>query len=240
MKKTAIILSLFALLACNCKLNKRQIVSETAITPESYYNFDTIWQVGKQEFHFTSFDPDFENSDTLLISVKTNMSPNFTALTDYVYKDGLVDAHFQDFNQDGYPDIWLYYADQAGDHILYLFNPEQNKFVKSLGFERLREPMQLKSNFNYYYTYSRAGCADMNWTSKLFVFKNFETIELGYIYGKGCDDEDNEEQGIEIYQVIDNDETKLKLIQQLPYDIDNYEKWDFIKNYWETNYQNFE
>jgi len=82
----------------------------------------------------------------------------------------------------------------------------------------------------------------MNWTSKLFMFKNFETIELGYIYGKGCDyeDDEDEEQGIEIYQVIDNDETKLKLIQQLPYDIDNYEKWGVIEEYWETNYQNFE
>src|SRR5690606_29469798 len=108
------------------------------------------------------------------------------------------------------------------------------------GFDRFPESQQLETNPKYYFSYHRAGCADMNWVSDLFFIKNYKTIHIGQIYGKGCDANIKEEpQIIEIYRIIDNADDKEKLIEKLPYleNIPDFsDKWDFIKKYWENNY----
>ncbi|KAF2509120.1 hypothetical protein [Flavobacterium foetidum] len=204
-------------------------------TTESYFNSDTIFVSKGHSFQVLTIDPDFKNSDTLLVLVKRDSLAIFKT---YTNKNGLNNQEFIDFNNDGFFDILFSRGDQRGPHELYLYDSLKNTFVKSSGFERISEYVRLKSNSNYWYSYSRAGCADMNWTSKLFTFKNFETVELGYIYGKGCDDE--EPQSIQISRVINNDENDLKLIKNLPYSVLNdTDKWSFIEEYWNKNYQKF-
>jgi len=116
-------------------------------------------------------------------------------------------------------------------------------FVKIKNYSKFPDAIQIKANPNYYYSYHRAGCADMNWVSDLFKIENFKIIQLGYIYGQGCDSEDNENPPvIEIYKMENNDEEEGKLIESLLYakHIPNFaDKWDFIEKYWNGNYGKF-
>lgn len=234
------ILTVIAVLTSCSKRNNTVVVKQIATdttTVESYFNSDTTLFSKGHSFYIATIDPDLENSDTLLVLVKRDSLKIFTT---YIEKEGLYNHEFIDFNNDGNFDILFSRGEQRGEHELYLYDSLNNTFVKSIGFERIREPVQLKSNPNYWYSYCRAGCADMNWTSKLFTFKNFETVELGYIYGKGCDDEE-EPQSIQISRVLNNDENNLKLIKKLPYSVldSNTGKWNFIEEYWNKNYPKF-
>lgn len=237
--KLSFILTVLAVLTSCNKRNNPVVVTQVptdTTTTESYFSSDTTLFTKGHSFYIATIDPDLENSDTLLVSVKKDSLKIFTTSID---KEGLSNQEFIDFNNDGYFDILFSRGEQRGDNELYLYDSLNNTFVKSIGFERIREPVQLKSNPNYWYSYCRAGCADMNWTSKLFTFKNFETVEIGYIYGKGCDDE-AEPQSIQISKVLNNDENNLKRIKKLPYSVLDYaDKWNFIEEYWNKNYQKF-
>ncbi|WP_289663807.1 hypothetical protein [Flavobacterium panacagri] len=237
--KFIFILTVLAVLNSCSKRNNTVVATKTptdTTATESYFNSDTTLFTKGHSFQVTTIDPDLENSDTLLVMVKKNSLKIFQT---YIEKEGLYNQEFIDFNNDGNFDILFSRGEQRGEHELYLYDSLKNTFVKSRGFERIREYVRLKSNSNYWYSYSRAGCADMNWTSKLFTFKNFETVELGYIYGKGCEDEE-EPQSIQISKVLKNDESNLKLIEKLPYSVlDDTDKWNFIEEYWNKNYQKF-
>jgi hypothetical protein len=156
---------------------------------------------------------------------------------------GLLGLKFPDFNKDGYPDIMLEYMGNNHSYHLYLFDPKKNVFKSLEGFVRFPASKQLKSNPQYYYSYSRAGCADMNWESDLFRIENFKTIHLAHIDGQGCDFEvDKNPQMIEIYKVLEQNTENKKLIETLPYlkSIQKYEnKWKFIESYWSNNYAKF-
>lgn len=106
------------------------------------------------------------------------------------------------------------------------------------------DAVRLKADSSYYYSYHRAGCADMNWASDLFKITNFKIVQVGHMYGKGCNFEVRQNpQVVEVYKVINNDEGKGKLVEKLPYltNIPRFgDKWDFIKNYWNKNYQKFD
>ncbi|MFB9077981.1 hypothetical protein ACFFLS_04845 [Flavobacterium procerum] len=238
--KLIFILTVIVILnSCNKRNNTVvavKVPTDTTKT-ESYFNSDTTLFAKGHSFNIATIDPNLQKSDTLLVLAKRDSLIIFKT---YIDKGGLSNQEFIDFNKDGYFDILFSRGEQRGENELYLYDSIHNTFVKSIGFERIREPIQLKSNPNYWYSYSRAGCADMNWTSKLFTFKNFETIEVGYIYGQGCDDEE-EPQSIQISKVVKNDEDNLKLIQKLPYSVldSNPDKWNFIEEYWNKNYQKF-
>ncbi|MFT7234063.1 MAG: hypothetical protein ACI8TA_003292 [Cyclobacteriaceae bacterium] len=100
---------------------------------------------------------------------------------------------------------------------------------------------KLTSNPNYYYSYHRAGCADMNWVSNLFYIDNFKVYQIGEIYGNGCD---TKEITISIIELFDS-ETGLVLeskLEALPIDtIETYDdyKWGFINDYWNKNFEKF-
>jgi hypothetical protein len=128
-------------------------------------------------------------------------------------------------------------------YYLYLFDKVNNVFKYVEGFERFPASQQLKTNPKYYFSYHRAGCADLNWVSDLFYIQNFKTIHIGHIYGKGCDADLKEEpQVIEVYKISDNNSDNEKLFEKLPYQRNVPEfgdKWDFIKRYWQKNYSKF-
>jgi len=200
--------------------------------------FDTTLKVNKQTFHIVTKDLD---SDFVLLSCAYNL---MTALNDTIDGGGLSDVEFPDFNKDGYPDIMLTYMGNNSTYFLYLFDQMTNRFKSIDGFDKYPEAIQLKANSKYYYSYHRAGCADMNWVSDLFKIVNFKTIQVGHIYGQGCDFEVKQNpQVIEIYKVTNDDEEKGKLISKLPYlkfIPDFGDKWDFIRKYWNKNYKQFE
>jgi hypothetical protein len=106
------------------------------------------------------------------------------------------------------------------------------------------DAVQLKSNPKYYYSYHRAGCADMNWVSDLFKIVDFKIVQVGHIDAQGCDSEKElYPQVIQIFKVTNNDAEKMLLLTKLPYiktlkKIDD--KWEFIEKYWNQNLQKFE
>ena len=104
--------------------------------------------------------------------------------------------------------------------------------------------VQLKSDTKYYYSYHRAGCADMNWMSDLFKIVNFKIVQIGHIDAKGCDSEKElYPQVIQIFKVTNNNVEKGQLIEKLPYikTLENFDdKWKFIKKYWNKNFKKFE
>lgn len=213
-------------------------IAQTTSHEVSYYDTDTIFYVNGDRFYLLVSDPDIENSDTLQVTVSKNYEK---VLETYIPKGGLYDLILQDFDIDGTPDIWFNYGQQMGDHILFLFNGKKNQYEKDEGFSRFREPIKLKSNPKYYYSYCRAGCADMNWTSRLFTFRNHKSIEIGYIYGNGCED-DIDFPSIKIYETQNNSEETRKLLKEYAYKTitEKYgDKWSFIEEYWNENYQKF-
>jgi hypothetical protein len=201
------------------------------------YIFDTTFVNKNHKFHVSTKDI---NDSTMLLSVTDNSK---VYLKETIY-GGLGDIHFLDFDKDGYTDIQTEYFGNNSTYYLYLFDSKTNKFKSIEGFDKYPEAVPLKSNPKYYYSYHRAGCADANWVSDLFKIVNFKTVQLGHIYGRGCDFEVKQNpQVIEIYKVRNNDEENGKLIAKLPYlkFIPNFgDKWDFIKKYWSRSYRQFE
>ena len=199
--------------------------------------FDTTLIMNKQKISIRT--KTLNNEQQLLTSVCQSK----TTFIDTIYTEGLAYIKYPDFNKDGYADILMDYFGNNSTYYLYLFNPATNKFVSIANYSNFPDAVQLKSNPNYYYSYHRAGCADANWVSDLFKITNFKIIHLAHIDGNGCAADLNESpQIIKIYKVLDSNEEKEKLIENLSYlkAIPSFsDKWDFIKKYWNTNYIKF-
>jgi hypothetical protein len=140
-----------------------------------------------------------------------------------------------DINKDGNTDIRVFIVSNT-DNLCdnYLFDKKESVFQL---IENCRLDFQKIEGTEFYYSYLATGCSDMNWMSELGKIDNYRVVTYGCIVGYGCE---NEEQKIEIYKILDDHE---KLIETLPYEtyIPKFEdKWSFIKQYWEINYQKFE
>ena len=208
------------------------------------YSFDSILIIKGKPYLVSTRDI---NKDFVLL---TTTSGSLSALRDTIPIEDTIGStefsnlEFRDLNNDGYRDIMLTYRGNNATYFLYLFDPPTNKFKKIEGFEKYPAAVQLKSNPKLYYSYHRAGCADWNWVSDLFTIKNYKAIQLGHIYGQGCDADVKEEpQEIRIYKVPNNNEDKEKLVEKWPYSkaVESFgDKWDFIEGYWNKNYGKFE
>lgn len=92
-------------------------------------------------------------------------------------KQGIWRIEFKDFNEDGYKDMLVGYD---GNNVVYdlgLFDSISDTFKLVEGFDNFGDAFILKGT-NYYYSYSSAGCADLNWNSKLIYIKNIKHILL--------------------------------------------------------------
>jgi hypothetical protein len=198
------------------------------------YNSDTSFIINKQTFKIQTREI---NSDQVALKIYRNTK---LIKVDTLDAGGLSNLKFPDFDKDGNKDIMLTYMGNNFTYDLYLFDKTKNVFRFVKGFDRFPDAQQLKTNPKYYFSYHRAGCADMNWVSDIFFISNFNTIHIGQIYGKGCDfDIKAEPQVIKIYKIVGNSEDNEKLIAKLPYqkNIPEFgDKWNFIKRYWEKNY----
>lgn len=147
---------------------------------------------------------------------------------------------FEDFNEDGNKDIGFSCMSCAGINGYYLFDSTTTNFNKLINSNQYHELKKIDKN--YYYSYRRNGCADLNWLSYLVQIKNFKVIPLAYIYGQGCEADRDYERKMEVFKFSEKDSIDGKLYQTLPINlIENYEdhKWGFIKEYWSNNYQKF-
>lgn len=171
-----------------------------------------------------------------MLIINTNSK---NVLIDTLYSSGLLNIEFVDLNKDNNSDILVSYIGNNPTNDLYLFDPTNNIFRNLEGFIKYPDAVQLKAYPKFYYSYHRAGCADLDWVSDLFKIENFKTIQIGRIYGMSCEDNP---QVIEIYKIIDNKEGREKLVEKLPYfkHIPQFEdKWKFIEKYWEKNFEKF-
>ncbi len=208
----------------------------------------TFWGYGQE----VSFDTILVNNKLTFkikiktvkkISLLTSTFEGKTSVIDTIEIDGLAYIKYSDFDKDGNKDILIDYYGNNSSYFLYLFDQKTNKFRKIKNYISFPDAFPLKSNPKYYYSYHKAGCADMNWESDLFKIKNFKIVHLGNIEAKGCNFDIKENpQVIEIYKIPNNDERDKIKIAKHPYKkyIKKFEeKWDFIDEYWNTNYAKF-
>lgn len=192
-----------------------------------------------------------QKKDTLILNnqslVRTLRDQNLQSLTtlsgDTILKDVgyYADIKFIDINADGYTDIRAFVVSNTPNQCEnYLFD-KGKKIFRLL--QNCDLDIRLVKGTKYYYSYNRAGCADLNWESYLSKIENFKLVPVGYIYGQACDFDFKENpQQIFIYKITNPaSETKL-LIRKLPYSkyIPTFgEKWDFIESYWQKNWAIF-
>ncbi|KOF03637.1 hypothetical protein OB69_04885 [Roseivirga seohaensis subsp. aquiponti] len=196
--------------------------------------WDTTYMVSgnRLEFNEEHYSPTHS-----FLKFSKNGNVIFLDSMDYTGPSG--GREFVDFNQDGYIDLKITWISQVAYSRLYLYDPESHnfRFVDDL------KPYLLSSIFesdkSYYYSYSRAGCADNYWISHLFRIDNFKTVRVATIYGEGCSENDKDWQIRIVKYLPDNSSTE---IDTLPYSIiDTYKdnKWGFIEDYWNRNVNKF-
>lgn len=179
------------------------------------------------------------NKDYILLTITNNSK----VLISDTLSTAASNPEFIDFNKDSNQDIMFSFIGNNATYRLYLFDTKNKTFKNVKGFDKFPYAVQLKSNPKFYYSYHRAGCADMNWVSDLFTIENFSTVHKGHIYGQGCDYEiETYPQKIEIYKILNNNKDNTKVFEKLDYSkhiAEFGEKWDFIKSYWNKNYSKF-
>ncbi len=182
------------------------------------------------------------NDSLLLLSARHG---DRTALADTIDSRGLLYIEYPDFDSDGNADILIDYIGNNSTYFLYLYDPASVRFRSIEGYVRFPDAVQLQAAPECYYSYHRAGCADMDWVSDLFKIVDFKIIHLGHIYGKGCSfDDETSSPVIEISKVESHNGDRISvLLEELPYRQyipEHGDKWDFIRDYWNKNYSGFE
>lgn len=206
-------------------------------TKTDNHSVDTILINNKLKFHVKLKDIGSDYA-ILMVSLDQNLilSDTIEGLSAIAY------FKFPDFDLDGNSDLLFDYIGNNSTYVLYLFDSSSNTFKEIKDYYQFPDAIHLKSNPNYYYSYHRAGCADMNWESDLFQIIDFKITHLANIYGQGCDfDTEQNPQVLEIYKIQADNKTK-ELKERLQYKdcIPEFDdKWNFIEKYWNSNYQEF-
>lgn len=147
---------------------------------------------------------------------------------------------FLDINGDGYKDIRAFvFGDTPNQCENYLYDKQSKKFKL---VEDCDMDIQLIKGTQYYYSYNRSGCGDMNWESYLSKIKNYKLVSLGYMYGEGCITLSRDPRTITITKLQSPEKGKNRHIAKLSYSkhIPRLgDKWFFIRNYWTNNYRIF-
>lgn len=195
----------------------------------AYFQIDTL-KINDQKFIQTLKDSNFN----CLLSLQGD---TIVKSEDYYFK-----AEFIDIDEDGYKDIRVFaFSNTPNQCDNYLFDNRLKTFKL---IENCDLDIKKIKGTDFFYSYNRAGCADMNWESHLSKIEKYKLVDYGFIYGKGCDiDIEKNPQVIEIYKVSNSGTDEKILIKKLPYQKHIKEfgnKWEFIENYWTSNYNTFE
>jgi hypothetical protein len=192
------------------------------------YSWDSTLIIHKHRLTIQTKDA---KGDKFLLVVKRHAN---SILVDSLDKEGAVDWEVSDFNKDGECDIRVINA-YNGDH-LYLFDTLTDRFRKVKGFGAYPEAKSVKAHAGFYYSYHRAGCADMNWVSDLFKIEDFRTIHIAQMDAEGCDSPYH----VNVYKI--NGAGKSR-VAKMPYErvfSYNGDKWEFIAAWWYKNCSKFE
>lgn len=227
-----LIISLFFLLfSCRneeSKLENMNSKSEISVTKSQIQVFKRDTLINDNQKYIVKHFRD-ENLDFSLLILNEKFD------TIYKYFDYIDEYEILDFNEDGFKDLRLDYITNTPDVVdIVLFDSISKRFeiVKDLGY--YPSPFKIK-NSNYYYSYHRAGCADLNWESDLFYIKDYRCIKIGNISGRGCGYE--KRNGIFINKIVDKKAVEINWIKR---DSGYYDdKWEFIENYWTKNHLKF-
>ena len=216
----------------NPKEIKSDIVSAQQFikkTDSCEYDMDTL-VIGNESYYVFQ---NRQNSECEINLTIINQSNDTLYAHDGYATNGF---EFEDFNGDGILDVRVHQMTNVGGiSDLIMFDQESKRFKEVEYFDNYPSPTKI-GNTEFYYSYHKSGCADFNWGSELFTIDDYQVIELGYIEGVGCDDE--EKNGIFTYKVDSSIQTKMySEYRESGYYAD---KWDFIKNYWTKNYWKFE
>lgn len=201
-------------------------------------DFDTIilWKNIKYRIYVDNLS----DEKTALFSITKNEK---LILRDTLNSQSILDVELVDFNHDGNKDIQVHHYGKNSWASLYLFNLKSSTFDKIVDFEKFTDIKPIQSENQYFYSYARAGCADMNWYSYLIKIENHKAIPIALIKGNGCPPRvDSEKMNIPIFKISNGDENSKKLIKELPYDgtLRPYEdKWDYLEKYWNENFRVF-
>ncbi|WP_339699256.1 hypothetical protein [uncultured Roseivirga sp.] len=95
-----------------------------------------------------------------------------------------VGREFVDFNQDGYIDLKITWTYNTWRSWLYLFDSARMEFIRVSGFWDFPDAQIIKNDHDYFYSYIKNGCADMNWLSHLFKIENFKTVKIAPLLEK--------------------------------------------------------
>lgn len=244
MKAFFYFLLVFSILSCRQEVVKenpagdngietvRPLKSNETIPNIFYVGNDTIKSYLAGIDSFTVADQAFQivkfySGVTILLDDRKNIVHKDV---DYSYEHSLLD-----FNGDGYKDLKFKYLTNVPDvDKMLLFDTTTASFREIGNFSDFPSSWAIEGT-SCYYSYSRAGCADSDWISKLFVIDNFHCTEIGKIYGRGCGG--NARTGIFIYRVENKAEIPFDSIIQPP---GYYEdKWTFIERYWSRYHTEF-
>jgi hypothetical protein len=238
MREKLNIILLILLISCNSKTSNKSIKKDKipASVTKNNFEYDTgniqadTLLINKQQYIRILRD----NKFNCLLSRKGD---TIVKSEDYYFK-----VDFLDIDEDGYKDIRIFtFSNTPNQCDNYLFDRKLKTFklIENCGLD-----IQKIKGTQFYYSYNRAGCADLNWESHLSKIENYELVNYGYIIGHGCDFEVKKNvQSIDIYKIIDSKKYEKKLIKSLPYlkhIPKNDDKWDFIEKYWKKNIKVFD
>lgn len=200
--------------------------------------FDTTFRVKNDNFRIHIDNLADKDTSILKITKNGKLTQNDTFIS-----WAILDVELIDFNFDGYNDVMVNHYGKNPWTYLYLFNLKSSTFDKIVDFEKFTDIKPIQSENEYFYSYARAGCADMNWYSYLIKIENNNAIPIAHIKGNGCPPrDDSEKMNIQIFKISNGDVNSKKLIKELPYDstIRPYEdKWDYLEKYWNKNFRFF-
>jgi len=221
MRKTVIILSILLFLASGCNPK----TSSTSAQKATFHN-DTLLVNGLQLIETSN-----EEDTTQFFCLTTTKGDTIIPFANYYSQMELLDI-----NEDGSTDIRVFtFSNTDNQCNNYLFDKKDNIFRL---IENCDLDIQKINGTDFYYSYVATTCGKMNWESDLNKIENYQLVTYGRIYGNACDS--NYELTIKIYKISGEDELLIKTLPYKKYILKFGDKWDFIKNYWETNYQNFE
>jgi hypothetical protein len=239
MKVNFILLFGLLIISCNHESSKNNKFSQSDSIPniasekdqlkDSLLLVDTLTIEGNNFIVFQSY-PGRDTSCNLTI---TDSKKD----TVYVHPNYATNGfELEDFDNNGILDIRMYQLSNIGGiSELIMFNKATKTFQEVKNFSDFADPKKIK-NSAYWYSYQRAGCADVNWESKLFTIVGFKAIEVGEINGLFCEIEP--QKGIFIYKITGKQRKLIHTEKSWPKKYND--RWAYMDDYWTKNYKNFE
>ncbi len=142
----------------------------------------------------------------------------------------------EDFDRDGIMDIRMFQLSNIeGISELIMYYKTSKTFQEIRNFKDFANPKKIEHS-EFWYSYQRTGCADVNWESKLFKMKNFKAIAVGEIDGIFCEHEPK--KGIFIYKI--SGPQKIQIHSENKWPEQFQDRWEYLEDYWTKNYRKFE